>query len=442
MKSGLNILLVDDDESLLRLLAIRLEPDNNHVMTTTEANDVIQLLHKFPFDCVITDLRMPQIDGLALFKLIQNEFPRLPVIIMTAHGSIEDAIVATQEGALGFLTKPIEHTKLNAILTKVAQEKVPSDRTWPSMMVAKSRIMERLFTKAHKIAQRDVNVMITGDSGTGKELLAQEIHAISLRAKAPFVGINCAAIPEHLLESELFGYRKGAFTGAVSDHPGLFQQANGGTLFLDEIGDMDIGLQAKLLRALQERKVRPLGSVEDVAVDVRLICATHQDLQEAMTAGRFREDLYYRVNVVSLDLPRLKDRSGDIPMLIKHFSRVCSQRHGLGQIDFNQEAIAELCNYPWPGNIRQLANVIEQCVALVNGTVVNVNLVRQALQRDTTTWPNLTDAKEKFEHQYLHKLLQITSGNVTKAAELAGRNRSDLHKLLKKHDLEAASFRE
>jgi two-component system response regulator GlrR len=442
MKQGLNILLVDDDEALLRLLAIRLQPHCEQIATAAHGSAVLPLLHKGNFDCVITDLRMPDIDGLALFKLIQGDFPLLPVIIMSAHGTVDDAMQATQAGAMHFITKPLDHDKLMLLLNKIAQHKIPHQNDWPTRIIAKSNIMLQMLEKAHRIAKRDVNVLITGDSGTGKELLAQEIHEASLRREQPFVAVNCAAIPENLLESELFGYKKGAFTGAMRDHPGLFQQANGGTLFLDEIGDMNVMLQAKLLRVLQERIVRPLGSVKDMHVDVRVICATHQDLSAAMHAGAFREDLYYRLNVVDLHLPQLKKRSADIPILVKHFIKHNADRYHLGHIDIADDALAELMNYPWPGNIRQLGNVIEQCVALVQGNMVSAQLVRQALRQDTSAWPNLTQAKDAFEFQYLNKLLHMTSGNVTKAADLAGRNRSDLHKLLKKHDLIAASFRE
>ena len=302
--------------------------------------------------------------------------------------------------------------------------------------------MLSLLDKAGRIALRDVSVLITGASGTGKEVLAQAIHSASPRAKHPFIAINCGAIPENLLESELFGHTKGAFTGAVLASPGLFKEADGGTLFLDEIGDMPMSLQVKLLRALQEQQIRPAGSSQSVNIDVRVISATHKDLQQAMHEHQFREDLYYRLNVVNFTLPPLQDRSDDIPLLARELLRQSAAKHQVNVIVFSDDAIQLLVTSNWPGNVRQLVNVIEQCVALAETTIIPKHLVEQALSANRSTWPNLSDARDAFEHTYLRKLLNMTDGNVTRAAFLAGRNRSDLHKLLKKHELDAANFRQ
>ena len=284
-------------------------------------------------------------------------------------------------------------------------------------------------------------MLVTGASGTGKELLANAIHRASDRAGYPFVAINCGALPENLLESELFGHVKGAFTGAVTANQGLFREAHGGTLFLDEIGDMPMTLQVKLLRALQERQIRPVGSSKSVDIDVRVISATHKDLHKEMEEGSFREDLFYRLNVVNLKLPALKQRSEDIPLLARSLLKQSAERHGVKVTQFSEDAMQLLVKSDWPGNVRQLVNVVEQCVALTQTPVVPLHLVEQALSATRQSWPTLTEARDAFEQKYLFKLLKMTDGNVTRAAELAGRNRTDMHKLMKKHNLDAGDFR-
>jgi two-component system response regulator GlrR len=291
------------------------------------------------------------------------------------------------------------------------------------------------------VAQRDVSILISGASGTGKELLANAIHKASPRAGEPFVAINCGALPEHLLESELFGHKKGAFSGAVSEHKGLFRAADGGTLFLDEIGDMPMTLQVKLLRVLQEKAVRPVGSVETIPVDVRVVSATHKDLPQAMDDGSFREDLYYRLCVVNLRLPSLSERPEDIPVLVRHILQKSADKHGVSVTRFSDEALIKLCQGTWQGNIRQLVNVVEQCVALTQSPVISLALVNQALLQNTSYWPSLTQAKDDFERRYLSQVLMMTEGVASKAAEISGRNRTDFYKLLKKHQLSAQDFK-
>ncbi|EEV5548984.1 two-component system response regulator QseF/GlrR, partial [Escherichia coli] len=309
-------------------------------------------------------------------------------------------------------------------------------------IVTRSPLMLRLLEQARLVAQSDVSVLINGQSGTGKEIFAQAIHNASPRNSKPFIAINCGALPEQLLESELFGHARGAFTGAVSNREGLFQAAEGGTLFLDEIGDMPAPLQVKLLRVLQERKVRPLGSNRDIDIDVRIISATHRDLPKAMARGEFREDLYYRLNVVSLKIPALAERTEDIPLLANHLLRQAAERHKPFVRAFSTDAMKRLMTASWPGNVRQLVNVIEQCVALTSSPVISEALVEQALEGENTALPTFVEARNQFELNYLRKLLQITKGNVTHAARMAGRNRTEFYKLLSRHELDANDFKE
>ncbi|PBI80190.1 two-component system response regulator GlrR [Ewingella americana] len=443
IRKAASLLLVDDDPSLLKLLGMRLTSEGFRVTTAESGAEALRVLHRDRIDLVLSDLRMDEMDGMALFAEIQKFQPGMPVIILTAHGSIPDAVAATQQGVFSFLTKPVDRDALyKAIDEALAQSSPSADESWREAIVTRSPIMLRLLEQANMVAQSDVSVLINGQSGTGKEVLAQAIHGASPRGKKAFIAINCGALPEQLLESELFGHAKGAFTGAVSSREGLFQAATGGTLFLDEIGDMPLSLQVKLLRVLQERKVRPLGSNQDVDVDVRIISATHRNLPKAMEKGEFREDLFYRLNVVSLKLPTLSERSEDIPLLANHLLRVAAQRHKPFVRSFSIDALKRLMAASWPGNVRQLVNVIEQCVALTSAPVISEALVQQALEGENTALPTFADARNQFELNYLRKLLQITKGNVTQAARIAGRNRTEFYKLLSRHELEATDFKE
>ncbi|BEN41312.1 two-component system response regulator GlrR [Serratia nevei] len=439
-----NLLLVDDDPSLLKLLGMRLTSEGFHVTTAESGQEALRLLAREQIDLVISDLRMDEMDGMALFAEIQKHQPGMPVIILTAHGSIPDAVAATQQGVFSFLTKPVDRDALyKAIDEALALSATPAgDEAWREDIVTRSPLMLRLLEQVKMVAQSDVSVLINGQSGTGKEVVAQAIHAASPRAGKAFIAINCGALPEQLLESELFGHAKGAFTGAVSSREGLFQAAAGGTLFLDEIGDMPLSLQVKLLRVLQERKVRPLGSNRDLDIDVRIISATHRDLQKAMAKNEFREDLYYRLNVVNLKIPALNERAEDIPLLANHLLREAAQRHKPFVRSFSTDAMKRLMTAGWPGNVRQLVNVIEQCVALTSAPVISEALVEQALEGENTALPTFAEARNQFELHYLRKLLQITKGNVTQAARMAGRNRTEFYKLLSRHELDANDFKE
>lgn len=441
-KDNPRLLLVDDDPSLLRLLTLRLEGEGYQVINADSAETALALLTKQSVDVVLSDLRMPGLDGMSLFDEIAKRYKGLPVVLMTAHGSIPEAVAATQRGVFGFLTKPLNPVELREVLQRALNQSLPEQATWREAIITRSKLMLDLLEQAYRVAQRDVSVLITGASGTGKELLANAIHKASPRADKPFVAINCGALPEHLLESELFGHSKGAFTGAVTEHIGLFREADGGTLFLDEIGDMPVALQVKLLRALQERQIRPVGSAKSIAINVRVLSATHRHLQQAMSEGSFREDLYYRLNVVNLQLPGLEERAEDIPMLARHVLQQSADRHHVKVTRFSDDALQMLATAKWPGNVRQLVNVVEQCVALTQSPIISASLVEQALSQNSSYWPTLTEARDQFERQYLIRVLQMTEGNVTRAAELAGRNRTDLYKLLKKHELSASQVAE
>ncbi|HHO8505417.1 TPA: two-component system response regulator GlrR [Klebsiella pneumoniae] len=437
------LLLVDDDPGLLKLLGMRLVSEGYSVVTAESGPEALRVLGREKVDLVISDLRMDEMDGLQLFSEIQKGHPGMPVIILTAHGSIPDAVAATQQGVFSFLTKPVDKDALYKAIDEALEQRSPAtDEAWRQAIVTRSPLMLRLLEQAGMVAQSDVSVLINGQSGTGKEIVAQAIHNASPRHDKPFVAINCGALPEQLLESELFGHARGAFTGAVSNREGLFQAAEGGTLFLDEIGDMPVALQVKLLRVLQERKVRPLGSNRDIEINVRIISATHRDLPKAMARGEFREDLFYRLNVVKLKIPPLSERTEDIPLLANHLLRQSADRHKPFVRAFSSDAMKRLMAAKWPGNVRQLVNVIEQCVALTSSPVIGDALVEQALEGENTALPTFVEARNQFELNYLRKLLQITKGNVTHAARMAGRNRTEFYKLLSRHELDANDFKE
>jgi two-component system response regulator GlrR len=441
-----SVLVVDDDPDLLKLLAMRLGAAGYGVQTAESGERALAAIAVSRPDVVVTDLKMGGMDGLALFDAVQRTAPTLPVIILTAHGTIPDAVDATKRGVFGFLPKPFEGKELLAQVEQALKlSSVGSGAAdggdWRADFITASSRMEDLLRRARLVAQSDASVLIVGASGTGKELLARAIHGASKRAEAPFVAVNCAAIPEALLESELFGHRKGAFTGAIYDHKGLFQSAEGGTVFLDEIGDMPVALQSKLLRALQEREVRPIGTSQAVPVDVRIISATHRNLEERVASGEFREDLYYRLNVVSFAIPTLAERPEDILPLARHFLTTTAARYGKDVRALAPDALELLVGAPWPGNVRQLANVVEQAVALATSPIVPAALVASALKAEPAGLTPLDEAKRAFERDYLIRILRITKGNVSHAARLAQRNRTEFYKLLDRHQLQPSMFK-
>ena len=438
------ILLIDEDRDFLQAIAARLGAAGYAVSMAASGAAALAALKVTPPDMVITDLRVEGMDGLALFDALHREAPALPVVILTAHGTIPEAVAATRRGVFGFLTKPFEPKVLLdtvAEALRLSGSPAAPDESWRAEMVTRSPAMEALLAQAKRVAFSDAAVCIVGASGTGKELLARAIHRASRRAEAPFVAVNCGAIPEGLLESELFGHKKGAFTGAVLDRRGLFQAAEGGTLFLDEIGDMPLPLQVKLLRALEERVVRPVGANEAISVNVRIVSATHRKLEDRIAAGEFREDLFYRLNVVKLAIPALAERREDVPLLAGHFLQTFAQRYGRPRLALSPEATDILVTARWPGNVRQLLNVVEQAVALSATDVIPASLVGQAIDAGGPALTPLDEARKAFERDYLARILKITAGNVTQAARLAGRNRTEFYRLLERHALEPGMFK-
>ncbi len=440
------LLVVDDDPDLLRLLSLRLQSAGYRVATAASAEAALAQLELERPQLVISDVRLPGRDGLSLFDEVHRRHPSLPVILLTAHGTIPDAVEATRRGVFSYLTKPYEARELLERITQalaLAEPAAPpsqAQESWRADIVSRSARMADLLAEARMVARSDASVLLRGDSGTGKEMLARAIHRASARAARPFIAVNCGAIPEALLESELFGHVKGAFTDAHANHKGLFQAADGGTLLLDEIGDMPPALQVKLLRVLQERAVRPVGSSQSHPVDVRIISATHRDLEAAMAAGQFREDLYYRLNVVTLTLPTLAERREDIPLLANHFLHGLSAKYGRRLSGFAPEALKALIAAPWPGNVRQLYNVVEQVCALATTPLVPLALVQRALRVPSIQVLTYAEAKQRFEREYLVGLLKLTDGNVADAARLADRNRTEFYRLLQKHELTPGQF--
>lgn len=440
------VLLVDDDQALRELITLRLEANGFRVESVASGEAALAQLAVSRPDAVLTDMQMPGMDGMALFRAIQARDPALPVIVLTAHGTIPDAVAATQQGLFGYLTKPYDGATLVDLLKRATRlgggsTDVGDDR-WRSDIVTASPAMEALLAEARLAARSDAAVLIQGESGTGKELLARGIHRASPRHGKPFVALNCGAMPAELLESELFGHVKGAFTGATRDHPGLFQSAEGGTLFLDEIGDMPAALQVKLLRVLQEGEVRAVGATSTRAVDVRIISATHRDLETAIANGEFRADLYYRLNVVTLGLPPLRERREDIPLLAQHFLAALAAKYQRRIRGFAPDALEMLTKADWPGNIRQLHNVLEQSVALCTTSTIPASLVARALRDKPAEIRPLAEARAEFERDYLITLLKLTRGQVSEVARLAGRNRTEVYRLLQRHGLTPALFKD
>ena len=445
--SKARILIVDDDPDILRLLTFRLEGADYAVESADSAERALARLSVATPQLVITDLRMSGMDGMALFENIHKSNPALPVIILTAHGTIPDAVAATQRGVFGYLTKPFDSKDPLQLVEKAVSlsggktDKSSGEADWRAEIITRSLAVESILGKAKLVAGSDASVLVRGESGTGKELLARAIHKASPRADKPFVAINCGAIPEQLLESELFGHMKGSFTGAARDYKGLFQAAEGGTVFLDEIGDMPLPLQVKLLRVLQDKEIRPIGTTQIIPVDVRIISATHRNLEEAIKAGSFREDLYYRLNVVSFALPALSERREDIPVLATHFLNQLADRYKKPLNGFASEAMEILVKSAWPGNVRELYNVVEQAVALSTTSIITPALVDSAMRGQSAELSSFESARSEFERDYLAKLLKITGGNVTQAAKLAKRNRTEFYKLLQRHHLDPKLFK-
>lgn len=437
------ILIVDDDEDILKLLSKWLTDAEYEVVTSNSGEDALVKLESLNPSMVITDLFMGGMSGLDLLKQIHSSDPLLPVIMLSGQAQIPDAVKATHLGSSAFLTKPIQKEELlnnvkryMRLLTGQSQKQLFDEK-----IIYKSKIMTDQVELASMIADSNVTVFITGATGTGKEVFARAIHDASPRKDHPFIAINCGALPEQLLESELFGHEKGAFSGAINKHEGLFKAANGGTLFLDEIGDMPLTLQVKLLRVLQDLQVRPVGSTSSYPIDVRIISATHRDLDEKVQDGEFREDLYYRLKVVPIHIPDLEERRDDIPLLAAHFLQEYAESNNKKPKRFAPEAMQYLSTSSWPGNIRQLRNVTDLCATLCKTEIISRSLAEKALQQKPGKILPLKEARHEFEKNYLIGVLRITNGHVANAAKLAGRNRTEFYKLLGQHDIDPTQFR-
>jgi len=441
------ILLVDDDPAILEVLAVRLTSEGCTVVTASSGEEALALATTSPPDAVVSDLRMAEMSGLDLLEALHRRWPALPVIILTAHGDISSAVRAIRSGAFDFLEKPYDGMKLvrrvRAALRGRDSAPSPEVDGTAAPFVAESPAMREVWRRLHRLARVDSTVLITGDTGTGKEVVARALHNLSVRRRGPFRAINCGAIPAELLESELFGHERGAFTGAHAAQRGLFRAAHGGTLLLDEIGDASLETQVKLLRVLQEREVVPVGGVEPVAVDVRVIAATHQDLRRKVADGTFREDLYYRIDVLPLHLSPLRARREDIAPLVRHFLSELGGRRPLGVTD---AALRRLERYPWPGNVRELRNRVEVAVALAEGEILDVeDFPLEAPPEDEARGDEapllpMRDARARFDRDYLIRVLRASGGNVTRAAAMAGKHRTDFYALMKRHSLKRSDF--
>lgn len=442
-ESKVKVLVVDDDNDVLNLLENWLIKESYSVKRAESGTEALNLIGIYAPDIVITDLYMEGMDGMALLTELHNDDPLLPVIMLSGQAQIPDAIKAMHLGTSAFLTKPIDQNEFLETVKKVSpniDKAILNEFT--KNIVYKSKAMSDIIEMASLVADNDVSVFISGSTGTGKEVIAKAIHEASSRRDKRFIAINCGAIPEQLLESELFGHEKGAFTGANLKHEGLFQAANGGTIFLDEVGDMPLALQVKLLRVLQDFEVRPVGSTKTYPIDVRLISATHKNLEDAVEKGEFREDLYYRLKVVPLDIPNLAERQDDIPVLADHFLNAFFKTNHQDKKKFSPDAMKYLTSMPWPGNVRQLINVVDLCATLSKTKNIPLSLVKKAVHDDPVHMQTLKEAKQAFEKGYLLSVLRITHGHVANAAKIAGRNRTEFYKLLNQYDIEPARFRD
>lgn len=446
------ILVVDDDKNLLELLKLRLESENYEVIAVLNEEDAVTETKKQVFDLSIIDLQLPNTDGISLMDEVHSINPEIPVIILTAYGSIESAVEAMKRGAYNYLTKPFDPRELllqiknalrsQGLLLEIKRLKELLEERYDfKNIVAKSEKMQKVLEKVSLVAKTDSTVAVLGESGTGKELIARAIHFASERKDKPFVAVHSAAIPETLLESELFGHEKGAFTGAIRTSRGFFVQAHEGSIFLDEIGDMPLSIQAKILRVLQERQFYPLGTEKPVEVDVRVIVATNRNLEVEVKEGRFREDLFYRILVIPITIPPLRERREDIPALVDLFLKEFSQQMKKEVKGIAPAAMQKLMLHDWPGNIRELKNAIEYAITMTRHEVITEDLILQGKTLSQDPLTTLKEARDAFEKDYITRMLDITGGNISKAAKLAGKYRADFYHLLKKHNIRPENFK-
>ncbi|TWT51187.1 Transcriptional regulatory protein ZraR [Rubripirellula amarantea] len=444
------VLVVDDERAMCELVETTLTMKGFEVSWCQNAADALERIQQVDIDAVLTDVKMPGTSGIELCEQIHKIRRQLPVVVMTAFGSLETAVSALRAGAYDFVTKPFEIDLLVATLSRAvdygrlqSQVRLLTDQIAKAEsfgeLIGQSKPMRALYEQLGRVADSESSILITGESGTGKEVVARSIHQQSKRASKPFVAVNCAALSESLLESELFGHSKGAFTDARNERAGLFAEANGGTLLLDEMGDMPMALQVKLLRALEEGKIRPVGSDKEVEVDVRVLTATHRDLESAVEEGRFREDLFYRINVIQLHLPPLRARGNDILLIANHFVTIFAKRSGKSVNGLSESAAEKLLSYSWPGNIRQLRNVIERAVALTRFDQISVEDLPEKIRdhRQTSVFiggddPTELVTIEELERRYIDHVLGCVQGNKTLAAQILGVDRKTLYRKLKR----------
>jgi len=454
-----HVLIVDDEVNIRRVLAAMLRREGYEVTTAGDGEQALAVLQKSPVHVVVTDLVMPRMGGMELLRKVAADFPDVPVILITAHGSVDSAVAALKAGAFDYITKPFEQDELRKVIAKATRahdlerqnlHANLGDGDKPPL-VGESAPMKQIYEMIARVADSPSTVLITGESGTGKELIAKALHRGSSRRDRPLIKVNCAAIPKDLVESELFGYERGAFTGAVSSKPGRFELADGGTLFLDEIGEVPVEMQVKLLRALQESEFERVGGIKTLRVDVRLIAATNRDLKALIADGRFREDLYYRLAVVPIALPPLRDRKEDIPLLVRHFVEKYNQRLGKRVEGVDADAVALLQSYPWPGNIRELENLMERSVLFADGPIIHAGALPDSLRESSPASPVapvgalgaiaapsgasmkeiVRQAQAELEKELIARALEETGGNVTRAAKRLQISRKSLQVKMK-----------
>ncbi|WPD21572.1 MAG: sigma-54 dependent transcriptional regulator [Candidatus Electrothrix scaldis] len=436
-----HVLVVDDEENMRHMLSVLLAGEGYQVESAANGKEAIVCLERRSFDFVLCDIRMPEMDGLAFLGAIENLDHGATVIMMSAFGSVDTALEAMKQGAYDFISKPFKVDEVILVLKKAEErerlrrENILLKRKIVELergagfgaMIGKSPAMQEVFTLAQKVAEHPTTVLITGESGTGKELVAAGIHAKSGRANKPFIAVNCGSIPENLLESEFFGYKRGAFTGADRDKKGLFEEANKGTLFLDEIGELPPSMQVKLLRVLQEQEIRPVGSAQRKKIDVRILAATARDMSEEVQQGRFREDLFYRINVINIQVPPLRRRSGDIPLLCDYFIKKFKRSLNRSDIEgLSNAALQQLLAYSWPGNVRELENVLERAVILAEGQYIesenfpgNIRESRGVSAHDFLAGViSIKEGKRRVEERLIRHALELTQGNKSQAAQL------------------------
>jgi DNA-binding NtrC family response regulator len=458
------ILIVDDESDMLELLKRSLEPDLNcRIATASSGKDALEMIAKQEFDLVLADIKMPRMDGLELLELIKRDYPDLTVVMMTAFGGVETAVKAMRNGAYDFVTKPFDHETIVVRLEKALErsrllkenfrlQMECQNRDVFQNLVGHSTVMNRLYETIQTVAKTDLTVLITGESGTGKELVARAVHNLSNRGQTSLVAVNCPTLPENILESELFGYKKGAFTQATENKIGLFQEAHNGSLFLDEIGDISPTIQTKLLRVLQEKEIKPLGDTKSIVVDVRIIASTNQNLEEKMKSGEFREDFFYRLNVLPIKLPSLREHPDDIPMIANYLLEKHCTKMNKPLKKISAELMAVFVNRSWEGNVREMENVIIQGILFsaaeeITPRDIDLNHSRKSESGNTRLYQNTPykAAKEEnlkqFNHNYIGHLLKTHNGNVTRAARQCGLERQALQQIMRRYKVNADDFR-